>query len=73
MGGAAAALASAALPVGAQTNPSGLDFPIEDYHVHLNTLTIDQVVAISKERGVKYGDPRALRHEGERVPHRSFE
>jgi histidinol phosphatase-like PHP family hydrolase len=55
MGGAAAALASAALPVGAQTNPSGLDFPIEDYHVHLNTLTIDQVVAISKERGVKYG------------------
>jgi histidinol phosphatase-like PHP family hydrolase len=55
LGGAAVALASASLPAGAQTNPSGLDFPIEDYHVHLNTLTIDQVVAISKERGVKYG------------------
>ncbi len=55
LGGAATALASTSLPVGAQTNASGLDFPVEDYHVHLNTLTIDQVVAISKERGVKYG------------------
>jgi len=57
LGEAAAGLA-VALPssVHAQTLPaSGLDFPIEDYHVHLNTLTIDQVVATSKETGVKYG------------------
>ena len=48
LGGAAAALIQTAAP-------SGLDFPIEDYHVHLNALTIDQVVAASKETGVKYG------------------
>lgn len=54
LGGAAGALASANL-LAAQTNSSGLDFPLEDYHVHLNVLTIDQVVAASKERGVKYG------------------
>jgi len=58
LGGAAAGLVAAAQPfsAGAQTAASsGLDFPIEDYHVHLNTLTIDQVVAASKETGVKYG------------------
>jgi histidinol phosphatase-like PHP family hydrolase len=56
--GRAAAVATAALPVslGAQApSPSGLDFPLEDYHVHLNTVTIDEVVAASKERGVKFG------------------
>ena len=53
--GGAAAIAAAAVPAGAQTNASGLDFPLEDYHVHLNNMTIDQVVATSKERGVKYG------------------
>ncbi len=56
--GAAAGLAVAghAVAAGAQAAPaSGLDFPIEDYHVHLNTLTIEQVMAASKETGVKYG------------------
>jgi histidinol phosphatase-like PHP family hydrolase len=54
LGGAAAALSAAALP--AQDAPStGLDFALEDYHVHLNTLTIDQVVATSRQTGVKYG------------------
>jgi histidinol phosphatase-like PHP family hydrolase len=33
----------------------GLDFPIVDYHVHLNALTLDQVAAASAERGVRYG------------------
>jgi histidinol phosphatase-like PHP family hydrolase len=63
---AAAALAASSMPsgAGAQTAASsGLDFPIEDYHVHLNNLTIDQVVATSKERGVKYG---VLEHCGTR-------
>lgn len=36
-------------------NEYGLDFPIADYHVHLNALTLEQVAAASKERGVKYG------------------
>jgi histidinol phosphatase-like PHP family hydrolase len=58
LGRVAAMAASAAVPssAGAQTaNQSGLDFPLEDYHVHLNATSIDQVAAISKERGVKYG------------------
>jgi histidinol phosphatase-like PHP family hydrolase len=45
-----------AVAAGARTpQASGLDFPIEDYHVHLNSMTIEQVVAASKETGVKYG------------------
>ena len=48
-GTAAAVLASSP----AFANP--LDFPITDYHVHLNVLTLDQVAATSKERGIKYG------------------
>ncbi len=58
LAGAAAGLVGVghAVTAGAGTpQVSGLDFPIEDYHVHLNTLTIDQVVAASKETGVKYG------------------
>jgi histidinol phosphatase-like PHP family hydrolase len=52
---AALTLFSPAFAAGNQTAGSGPDFPLEDYHVHLNSLTIDQVVAISRERGVKYG------------------
>ena len=58
MAGAAAGLVGVghAVTAGAGTpQASGLDFPIEDYHVHLNTMTIEQVVAASKETGVKYG------------------
>jgi histidinol phosphatase-like PHP family hydrolase len=58
LAGAAAGLVGVghAVNAGAGTpQVSGLDFPIEDYHVHLNTLTIEQVTATSKETGVKYG------------------
>ncbi len=58
LAGAAAGLVGVghAVTAGAGTpQASGLDFPIEDYHVHLNTLTIEQVMAASKETGVKYG------------------
>jgi histidinol phosphatase-like PHP family hydrolase len=58
LAGAAAGLVGVghAVTAGAGTpQATGLDFPIEDYHVHLNTLTIEQVVAASKETGVKYG------------------
>ena len=48
LGGAAAALASSSPAV-------ALDFPIVDYHVHLNAMTLEQVAATSKERGIKYG------------------
>ena len=33
----------------------GLGFPLEDLHVHLDNSTIDQVLELSKERGVKFG------------------
>ena len=58
LGAAAAGVVAASQPFSAVAQTaaaSGLDFPLEDYHVHLNTLTIDQVVAASKETGVKYG------------------
>jgi histidinol phosphatase-like PHP family hydrolase len=64
LGGAAAVVASAARPfsAGGQTaDRSGVGFPLADYHVHLNTLTLEQVVAASQERGVKYG---ILEHAG---------
>jgi histidinol phosphatase-like PHP family hydrolase len=63
LGGAAAAAASILSQTGqAQAvDASGLDFPVEDYHVHLNNLTIEQVVARSKETGIKYG---VLEHAG---------
>ena len=58
LAGAAAGLAAGARPLSAMAQTpaqSGLDFPIEDYHVHLNAMTIDQVVETSKQTGVKYG------------------
>jgi histidinol phosphatase-like PHP family hydrolase len=64
LGGAAAVVASVARPfsAGGQTaDQSGVGFPLADYHVHLNTLTLEQVVAASQERGVKYG---ILEHAG---------
>lgn len=32
-----------------------LPFPITDFHVHLDNSTIDKVLELSKERGVKFG------------------
>jgi histidinol phosphatase-like PHP family hydrolase len=32
-----------------------LDFPLEDLHVHLDNSTLDKVVPLAKERGVKFG------------------
>jgi histidinol phosphatase-like PHP family hydrolase len=58
LAGAAAGLIAGARPLSAlvQTPAQpGLDFPLEDYHVHLNAMTIDQVVETSKQTGVKYG------------------
>jgi len=54
LGGAAGILVAAkALPAAKDT---GLDFPVVDYHVHLNpTFSLDDAIAVSKERGVKFG------------------
>ena len=35
--------------------PPGFDFPLIDFHVHLDNSTIDRVAALSAERGVKFG------------------
>ncbi|MBZ5581337.1 MAG: hypothetical protein LAQ30_03880 [Acidobacteriia bacterium] len=51
----------AASPSSAQTAAPKPDFPLVDYHVHLNSMTLEQVVAASKERGVTYG---ILEHAG---------
>ncbi len=67
LAGAAAGLLAAGHPLaaGAQAPAASprLDLPIEDYHVHLNTMTIDQVAAVSKQTGIKYG---VLEHCGTR-------
>lgn len=57
LGAAAAGLAAASQPfANAQTAAQpGPGFPLEDYHVHLNSMTLEQVIARSKETGVKYG------------------
>jgi len=33
----------------------GLDFPLVDFHVHLDNSTIEKVLDISQERGVRFG------------------
>lgn len=43
------------LRAGSETAP-GLNFPIVDYHVHLNAkFSLDDAIAVSKQRGVKFG------------------
>src|SRR5512143_838783 len=34
---------------------TGFDFPLEDLHVHLDNSSIDKVVPLARERGVKFG------------------
>lgn len=54
LGGAAALLATSGTR--AAEADATLGFPLVDYHVHLNaTFTLDDAVARSKERGVKFG------------------
>jgi histidinol phosphatase-like PHP family hydrolase len=46
------------LPRAAEAAPAasaGLEFPLVDYHVHLDNSTIEKVLPLSKERGIKFG------------------
>jgi len=57
-GVAAAVLRSAAAQSTEPASPSppaGPDFPLVDFHVHLDNSTIDKVVELSLQRGVKFG------------------
>lgn len=53
LAGAAAALLPAARLPGAQDQPS--NSALVDYHVHLNSWTLEDAVNASRERGVKFG------------------
>jgi histidinol phosphatase-like PHP family hydrolase len=55
---ATAAAACAAPLLRSEEKPAaatGLDFPLMDFHVHLDKSTIDAVLALSQARGVKFG------------------
>jgi histidinol phosphatase-like PHP family hydrolase len=57
------AFLGAALSAGAQARPAaGLDFPLVDYHAHIDrVVTLEKALEISKRRGVKFG---ILEHAG---------
>ena len=67
MAGAALAAPRLAAPTPSATPaPPKPNFPVADYHVHLSpVLTIDQAVALGKERGVQIG---ILEHPGPGYP-----
>ena len=51
----AASLSPLALPAAEESAGAGFDFPLVDYHVHLDNSTIDKVLELSRERGIKFG------------------
>jgi hypothetical protein len=53
--GAAACAATTIVSAGEKGPPTGLDFPLEDLHVHLDNSTIEAVVPLGVQRGVKFG------------------
>jgi histidinol phosphatase-like PHP family hydrolase len=63
VGGAAAAGTLMLLPAtttrlsaeDAAPDNGGLDFPLQDLHVHLDNSTIDKVLALPQARGIKFG------------------
>jgi len=55
IGSAAAACATTRLRAEEKAAVTSLDFPLVDFHVHLDNSTIDAVLPLSKERGVKFG------------------
>ena len=63
VGGAAAAGTLMFLPAAttrlhaedAVPDNGGLDFPLQDLHVHLDNSTIDKVLALPQARGIKFG------------------
>jgi histidinol phosphatase-like PHP family hydrolase len=55
-GAVSAAAGSLAQGFGNAAAAEGLDFPLVDYHVHLDdVVTLEKALQLSKERGVKFG------------------
>ena len=51
-------ISNAPVPAGVETdhpNADGLGFPILDLHVHLDNSSLDQVLPLARERGVRFG------------------
>jgi len=51
----ATSAAAAGLSVGESARAQDAPVPLVDYHVHLDGSTIDEVLKLSRERGVKFG------------------
>jgi histidinol phosphatase-like PHP family hydrolase len=72
LGGAVAACATSALSLShaAESTPAStagpLDFPLIDYHVHLDNSTLAQVLPLAAERGVRFG---VVEHAGTKENH----
>ena len=55
---ATGSISHASVPAGVETDLSsadGLGFPLLDLHVHLDNSSLDQVLPLARERGVKFG------------------
>jgi hypothetical protein len=59
----AASLSPLVLPAAEEASGTGFDFPLVDFHVHLDNSTSDKVLELSRERGIKFG---IVQHAGTR-------
>jgi len=50
-----ACLAQLSFPAIATASPTGLNFPLVDFHVHLDNSTLEKVLELSSQRGIKFG------------------
>lgn len=51
----ATSLSALALKAAEESAAAGFDFPLVDYHVHLDNSTVDKALELSRERGIKFG------------------
>jgi histidinol phosphatase-like PHP family hydrolase len=51
----AASLSPLAPKAAEESAATGFDFPLVDFHVHLDNSTIDKALELSRERGIKFG------------------
>ena len=55
MGACSASLLPPSVPAAQAVGHTGLNFPLVDFHVHLDNSTVAEVLELSRERGVKFG------------------
>lgn len=54
-GSCSACLAQLSFPTIATASPTELSFPLVDFHVHLDNSTLEKILELSSERGIKFG------------------